>query len=71
MAQASNCPSTLAPLEIYDKRLKEFVRLHHIDLIRTINYQITKLRDKIYEKTVFNQFSSYYHLDSKQVLRMI
>jgi len=67
MAQATTCLSTLAPLDIYDMRLKEFVQLHHIDLKRTINYQITKLRDHIYEKTTFQQFYSYYQFDTKQV----
>ncbi|CAF4898878.1 unnamed protein product, partial [Rotaria socialis] len=43
-----------------DQRLKEFVRLHHIDLVRTVNYQKHKLKGIIYEKRLFNQLSSYY-----------
>ena len=44
MTQSSSCPSTmLSSLEIIDQRLKEFVRLHHLDLLRTINYQMNKL----------------------------
>ncbi|CAF4970036.1 unnamed protein product, partial [Rotaria socialis] len=43
-----------------DQRLKEFVRLHHIDLVRTVNYQKHKLKDIIYEKRLFNQLSSYH-----------
>ena len=71
MTQALTCPSTLTPSEIYDKRLKEFVRLHHIDLMRTINYQITKLQDSIYEKTLFHQLCSYYHLNNTQVFKIL
>ncbi|CAM2705852.1 unnamed protein product [Rotaria socialis] len=46
-----------------DQRLKEFVRLHHIDLVRTVNYQKHKLKDIIYEKRLFNQLSSYHLAD--------
>ena len=67
MTQALTCPSTLTPSEIYDKRLKEFVRLHHIDLMRTINYQINKFKDQIHEKQLLQHFSSY-HLGTEQVL---
>ena len=65
--QVFSCPITLSSSEIIDERLKEFVRLHHIDLLRTINYQVTKLKDKIYEKELFKQLS-YYYLTTKQVL---
>ncbi|CAF1462144.1 unnamed protein product [Didymodactylos carnosus] len=47
--------------EIIDKRLKEFVCLHHIDLLRKINYQVNKLKDNIYEKQL-----SYYYLTTEQ-----
>ena len=57
--QASSCPSTLSALEIIDQRLKEFVRLHHIDLLRTISYQLNKLKDNIYEKELSKQLASY------------
>ncbi|CAF4742945.1 unnamed protein product, partial [Rotaria magnacalcarata] len=60
MIQLSSCPTTLHPLELIDQRLKEFVRLHHIDLVRTANYQKHKLKDIIYEKRLFNQLSSYH-----------
>ncbi|CAM4796041.1 unnamed protein product [Rotaria magnacalcarata] len=60
MIQLSSCPTTLHPLELIDQRLKEFVRLHHIDLVRTVNYQKHKLKDIIYEKRLFNQLSSYH-----------
>ncbi|CAF1128678.1 unnamed protein product [Rotaria magnacalcarata] len=48
-----------------DQRLKGFVHLHHIDLVRTVNYQKHKLKDIIYEKRLFNQLSSY-HLTEVQ-----
>ena len=67
MTQVFSCPITLSPLEIIDERLKEFVRLHHIDLVRTINYQVTKLKDNISEKQLFEQLS-YYYLTMEQVL---
>jgi len=35
--------------------------------MRTINYQITKLQDRIYEQTLFHQLCSYYHLNNTQV----
>ncbi|CAF4939805.1 unnamed protein product, partial [Rotaria socialis] len=60
MIQLSSCPTTLHSLEMIDQRLKEFVRLHHIDLVRTVNYQKHKLKGIIYEKRLFNQLSSYY-----------
>ncbi len=38
MLQLTSCSSTLPRLEIADQRLKKFVRLHHLDLLRKINY---------------------------------
>ncbi len=69
-AQLSLCPSTLFPLEISDKKLKEFVRLHHIDLSRTINYQANKIKSIISEKQIFKQLS-YYYLTTDQVTIII
>ena len=66
MMQSSSCPTTLYSLEKIDQRLKDFVRLHHIDLVRTVNYQKNKLKDIIYEKRLLNQISSY-HLTELQV----
>ncbi len=66
MAQSGTCPSTLPPLEIIDPRLKEFVRLHHLDLLRTINYQISKLNSNILIKKFSKQLSTY-RLTPKQV----
>ncbi|CAF1531351.1 unnamed protein product, partial [Adineta steineri] len=64
-SSSSSYPSTLNPLENIDKRLQEFVRLHHLDLLRTVNYQTNTLNDKIYEKQLFKQLS-YYYLTSEQ-----
>ncbi len=71
MTQLTSCPSTLPhSLEIVDQRLKEFVRLHHLDLLRTINYQICKLNTNIHIKKLSKQLSSY-HLTTEQVVTYI
>ncbi len=51
LTQSTTCPSTLPPLTIIDQRLKQFVRLHNLDLLRTTNYQISKLNTMILIKT--------------------
>jgi hypothetical protein len=58
--------STLPRLERIDSRLKEFVRLHHLDLLRTINYQISKLNSHILIEQFSKQLSSF-RLTTKQV----
>ena len=65
--QITSYPSTLPhSVEIIDSRLKEFVRLHHLDLLRTIKYQISKLNSKVnIEK--FSKQLSLFHLTAKQV----
>jgi hypothetical protein len=45
-------------LEIIDEKLNEFVRLHHLDLKRQINYYISKLRGHILEKQLVQELSS-------------
>ncbi len=64
--QSTSCPSTLRRLEIIDSRLKEFVRLHHLDLLRKINYQISKLNSNIYIEKFAMQLSSF-RLTTKQI----
>ncbi len=64
--QSTSCPSTLPRLEIIDSRLKEFVRLHHLNLLRTINYQICELNINIQIEKFSKQLSSF-HLTTKQV----
>ena len=66
MTQSSTCSSTLPPLEIIDQRLKEFVRLHHLDLLRAINYETSKLNSNILIKEFSKQLSTY-RLTAKQV----
>ncbi len=44
--QSPACPATFLPsLEIIDLRLKESIHLHHIDLSKTVNYQLSKFKD--------------------------
>ena len=66
MAQSITCPLTLPSLEMIDQRLKEFVRLHHLDLRRTINYQLSKLNSNELIKKFSKQLSTF-HLTAKQV----
>ncbi len=66
MAQSSTRPFTLPPLEIIDQRLKEFVRLHHLDLLQIFNYQISKLNSNILIKKFSKQLSTF-RLTAKQV----
>ena len=61
-----SCPEIFIPIEFLDQRLKEFVRLHHIDLMRTINYQINRFKDIIHDQQLFQQVSSF-HLTTEQV----
>ena len=49
-----------------DQRLKEFVRLHHIDLLQTVTYQLNKLKNKINENQLIKQLSVY-NLTTEQV----
>jgi len=65
--QSTVYPPTLPHLELIDSKLKEFVRLHHLDLSRTINHQIGKLNININIKNFAKQLSSF-HLTTKQVL---
>lgn len=66
LVQSSSRPNKLLELEIIDIRLKEFVRLHHIDLLRTIRYEKKNLEDFIYERYLLYQLSSF-HFDEKHV----
>ena len=68
MEQSSSFPLIfLSSLETTDLRLKEFIRLHHFDLLRTVNYQVNKFKDIIYESYLFQQLSSF-DLSLEQVL---
>ncbi len=64
--QSTVYPSTLPHLELIDSKLKEFVRLHHLDLSRTISYLISKLNININIKKFAKQLSVF-HLTAKQV----
>lgn len=52
--------------ETIDCRLNEFVRLHHVDLIRLIQYQVNRFRDEIEEKRLLQQLERY-SFSSEQV----
>ncbi|CAM4825035.1 unnamed protein product [Rotaria magnacalcarata] len=58
LSQSLSCPKTLF-LSHVESRLVEFVCLHHIDLIRKINYQVNKFKDLIRETQLFETLSSY------------
>ncbi|CAF1097900.1 unnamed protein product [Rotaria magnacalcarata] len=58
LSQSLSCPKTLF-LSHVESRLLEFIRLHHIDLIRKINYQVNKFKDLIRETQLFETLSSY------------
>ncbi|CAF2149041.1 unnamed protein product [Rotaria magnacalcarata] len=58
LSQSLSCPKTLL-LSHIESRLVEFVRLHHIDLIRKLNYQVNKFKDLIRETQLFETLSSY------------
>jgi hypothetical protein len=67
MARSSTCPSTLLPLEIItDQRLKQFVRLRHRDLLRTVNYRVFILKRNVLIKKFLKQLSRF-DLTAKQV----
>lgn len=57
-------------LDEIDKCLRNYVELHHLDLKRTINYQINRFQDEIQEKIIFNRLFSY-RFDDDQVNRSI
>jgi len=65
--QALSCPQSMQ-LSLIESQLKEFVRLHHLDLTRKINFQINKFKDHIREKELFQQLQSSYPLTNEQVI---
>ena len=58
-----------ADVETIDLRLHEFVRLHHVDLMRLIQYQINRFRDEIEEKRLLEQLVQY-SFSKEQVRRL-
>ena len=57
MSQATSCPSSL-DLIVVEDRLKEFVRLRHLDLIRRIQYQLHHFQGYLQEQELTRQLSS-------------
>lgn len=49
-----------------DSRLREFVRLHHLDLTRLTNYQVNRFKDQLQEKRLSQQLHSF-HFTTQQV----
>ncbi|CAF1529401.1 unnamed protein product, partial [Adineta ricciae] len=58
--QSLSCPPSLSPLDIFDGRLKEFVRLHHLDFIRANRYRIHQFKADIHEKQLGKELSYYF-----------
>ena len=50
-----------------DARLNEFVRLHHIGLLRRTSYQVNRFKDEINEQRLLRQLSSL-QLTNEQVM---
>jgi hypothetical protein len=55
--QSSSCPEAIS-LSTIDSSLEEFIRLHHIDVMRTVKYHVNQFRDDIHEKQLWQQLSS-------------
>jgi hypothetical protein len=66
MIQLISCPKTLSLINI-ESRLTEFVRIHHFDLTRKVNYHINQFKDCIREKQLDEQLYSH-SLTKEQVL---
>ncbi|CAF4011185.1 unnamed protein product, partial [Adineta steineri] len=62
--QALSCPKSME-LSLIESQLKKFVRLHHLDLSRKINFQINTFQDHIREKELF-QLLLLYPLTNEQ-----
>ena len=54
ISQATSCPSSI-DLSAMEDRLKEFVRLHHLDLIRRIQYQLHHFQGHLHEQELIQQ----------------
>ena len=63
--QALSCPKSM-DLSFIENSLKEFVRLHHLDLTRKVYYQTNQFKSFIHEKELF-QLLSLYPFTNEQV----
>ena len=52
--------------ETIDLRLYQFVRLHHVQFVQLIQYQVNRFRDEIEEKRLLQQLERY-SLSKEQV----
>lgn len=64
LSQSLTCPKTFS-IPYVDDRLKEFVRLHHIDIVRRVRNEIYKFRDDMTEKQLQDKLHSYSLTDNQ------
>ena len=64
--QATACPASI-DLFVVEDRLKEFVRLHHLDFNRRIHYQLNHFHGQIQEEVLFQALSSMNDEQVKEV----
>ena len=55
--QAFSYPTSLQ-LPLVESQLKEFVRLHHLDAIRKIHFQLNKFKNRFREQELLQQLST-------------
>lgn len=66
-SQLSSHPTTLPSPQFIDIQLKEFVRLHHCDLLRAVKYQIAELNTTV-SLSHLSKYLGTFELTSKQVV---
>ena len=57
VTQALSCPQTMELASI-ESKLTEYVRLHHVDLKRKMNFRINHFKKEVEEKEFFEYLSS-------------
>jgi hypothetical protein len=58
--QFQSCPTTLLPLRTtLDQNLKEFVQIQQKHLSNKMNFQLTRYKDMIHEKELFQTLSTF------------
>lgn len=69
-SQAADYPMKRMDLSTFDSLLKDFVRLHHLDSIRKIQFELNQLNGTIEEKR-YRQRIEQLSLNNEQVCRSI
>lgn len=64
--QSQSCPSVFLPLDILDRRLKDFVILQRNYLLKRNSEQLARFKDLIHEKNLFQNITKH-QLDADQV----